>query len=113
MKQVSCGSCEYRWRTRQYLQNEECQNVLSKRFLLLRENRKRKTEYIILRVMKKKNSNVRAAGKVFPHTALTSQPWELVEHSSTSGEKSEEGFLFSDAPNSWSIRSFTLIFSMR
>ena len=74
MKQVSCGSYEYRWRTRQYLQNEECQNVLSKRFLLLRENRTRKMEYIILRVMEKKNSNVRAAREVFPHTALTSQP---------------------------------------
>ena len=37
MTQVSCGSCEYRWRTRQYLQNEKCQNVLSKRFLLQKE----------------------------------------------------------------------------
>ena len=37
MTQVSCGSCEYRWHTRQYLQNEECQNVLSKRYLLLRK----------------------------------------------------------------------------
>ena len=31
MKQVNCDSCEYRWCTRQYLQIEECQNVLSKK----------------------------------------------------------------------------------
>ena len=40
-KQVTCGSCEYRWHTRQYLQNTECQNVSSKRFSLQRENRRR------------------------------------------------------------------------
>ena len=72
MKQVNCGSCEYRWRTRQYLQNEECQNVLTKRFLFLIKNRTIKTEWIILNEMKKKkkkkkNSNIRAARKVFPH----------------------------------------------
>ena len=58
MKQVSCGSCEYRWRTRQYLQNEECQNVLSKRFFLfLIENITIKTEWIILNEMEKQNNN--------------------------------------------------------
>ena len=35
-KQVNCGSCEYRWRTRQYLQNTKRQNVLQ------RENRRRR-----------------------------------------------------------------------
>ena len=34
MRHVNCGSCEYRGRTRQYLQKEECQNVLSKRFFI-------------------------------------------------------------------------------
>ena len=72
MKQVNCGSCEYRWRTRQYLQNEKCQNVLSKRFFIpkrkLKQHEKNGMNYLKRdENKKKKNSGVRAACKVFPH----------------------------------------------
>ena len=67
MTQVSCGSCEYRWRTRQYLQNEECQNVLSKRFFIAKRKQNEKKEWIILSVMERKTSYLRAARKAFPH----------------------------------------------
>ena len=71
MKQVNCGSYEYRWRTRQYLQNEECENVLSKRFFFFfmakrKQNEKNGMNYLKRDEKKKitkkqKNSRVRAA----------------------------------------------------
>ena len=69
MTQVSCGSCEYHWRTRQYLQNEECHNVLSKRFFIAKrkQNEKNGMSYLKRDKKKKINKNVRAARKVFPH----------------------------------------------
>ena len=56
MKQVSCGSCEYRWRTRQYLQNEECQNVLSKRFFIAKRKQNEKNGIHYLKGDEKKKT---------------------------------------------------------
>ena len=55
MKQVNCGSYEYRWRTRQYLQNEKCQNVLSKRFFIAKRKQNEKNGMNYLKRDGKKN----------------------------------------------------------
>ena len=49
---------------------------------------------------------------VLLHTALTSQLWELVEHSSISGRKSEKTCLLVCSELFINIRSFILIFSL-
>ena len=120
-KHVNCGSCEYRWHTRQHLQNKDAKMWNQNGFLY-----KGKTLAVHSKSIKQKSSPV----QVFPspeypslqahtynptvlrHTALTSQLWELVEHSSISGRKSEKTCLLVCSELFINIRSFILIFSL-
>ena len=58
MTQVRFGSCEYRWRTRQYLQNEECQNVLSKRSFVAKRKQNEKNGMNYLKRDEKKKKTI-------------------------------------------------------